>query len=99
MSIPMNERRDDIIYFLLNKVKRSGEETQDISYTKDDFGGKVVEKDEVVRHLNFAIESGYLTGEAVDNTSSDDDSVLAVCKNAQLTTEGRNVLKRDYFKV
>lgn len=96
MSIPMNERRDDIIYFLLNKIKHNGEEAKTVSYSKEDFGDKVVEKDEVKRHLQFALDSKYLEGELAEGN---EDSVFVVCKNAQLTTEGRNVLRKDYFKV
>lgn len=94
MSIPTNERRDDIIYFLLNKVKHS-EEPQDISYSRQDFDGKVVEKDEVIKHLEYAIEKGYLKGEM----EKGDSSAFAVCKNAQITPEGLNVLRTDFFKV
>lgn len=96
MSIPMNERRDDIIYFLLDKVKHNGEEAKEVSYTQEDFGDKVVEKEQVKQHLQFAIDSDYLEGELAD---ADNQSVLAVCKNAKLTTEGRNVLRKDFFKV
>lgn len=98
MSIPMNERRDDIVYFLLNKIKHNGEEMEEVSYTKEDFGDgdKEVNKENVKRHLQFALDSKYLEGEIVE---SNDDSVFAVCKNAVLTTEGRNVLRKDYFKV
>ena len=96
MSIPMNERRDDIVYFLLNKIKHNGEEMAEVSYIKEDFGDKVVDKENVQRHLQFVLDSKYLEGEMIQ---SDDDSVFAVCKNAVLTTEGRNVLRKDYFKV
>lgn len=96
MSIPMNERRDDIVYFLLNKIKHNGEEMAEVSYTKEDFGDKAVDKENVQRHLQFALDSKYLEGEMAQ---SDDDSVFAVCKNAVLTTEGRNVLRKDFFKV
>lgn len=96
MSIPMNERRDDIVYFLLNKIKENGEQVEQVSYTKEDFDGKEVNQDEVKRHLQFAIDSEYLEGEMAEEN---DDSVLAVCKNAKLTTEGRNVLRKDFFKV
>lgn len=61
-----------------------------VTYTKE------VSKDEVRRHLQFAIASNYLDAEM---TTGEDDSVLAVCKNAVLTTEGRNVLRQDFFKV
>ncbi len=37
MSIPMNERRDDIVYFLLNKIKENGENMEEVTYTKEDF--------------------------------------------------------------
>ena len=41
MPIPTNERRDDIIYFLLNKVKHS-EDPLDISYFRIVFEVKIV---------------------------------------------------------
>ena len=96
MSIPMNERRDDIVYFLLNKIKENGEKMEEVTYTKEDFKEKEVTKDAVQHHLQFAIDSKYLEGEMA---TGNDDSVLAVCKNAMLTTEGRNVLRKDFFKV
>jgi hypothetical protein len=95
MSIPTNERRDDIVYFLLNKIKENGEKMEEVTYTKEDFGDKEVSKDEVQRHLQFALDSKYLEGEMVEG----DSSVWAVCQNAVLTTEGRNVLRKDFFKV
>ncbi len=51
MSIPSIERRDDIIYFLLNKAKSTEADVQDISYYPQDFEDKVVEKAEVQEHL------------------------------------------------
>ncbi|MEL6461373.1 MAG: hypothetical protein AAFQ91_24605 [Cyanobacteria bacterium J06621_15] len=101
MPIPTNERRDDIIYFLLNKVKHS-EEPQDISYYRKDFDGKIVEKDEVIEHLKYTMEKGYLKGEMVDGASASqegDEAPFAVCKNVQITQEGLNVLRTDFFKV
>lgn len=95
MSIPTNERRDDIIYFLLNKVKHSADKPEDITYSRQDFDGKVVEKDEVIKHLEYAIEKDYLKGEM----EKGDSSAFAVCKNAQITPEGLNVLRTDFFKV
>ncbi|MEO1800558.1 MAG: hypothetical protein AAFR62_09045 [Cyanobacteria bacterium J06629_2] len=96
MSIPTDERRDDIVYFLLNKIKENGENMDEVTYTKADFQGKEVTKDEVQRHLQFAIDSKYLEAEMM---AGNDDSVLAGCRNAMLTTEGRNVLRKDFFKV
>ena len=96
MTIPMNERRDDIIYFLLNKIKENGEKMDEVTYTKEDFGGKEVTKDEVQRHLQFALNSKYLEGTM---SAGNDDSVFAACKDAVLTTEGRNVIRKDFFKV
>ena len=96
MSIPMNERRDDIVYFLLNKIRNNGEEMKEVSYSKEDFGDKEVNKEEVQRHLQFVLDSKYLEGEMAQ---SNDESVFATCKNAKLTTEGRNVLRKDFFKV
>ncbi len=37
MSISTKERRDDIIYFLLNKVKHTENQPQTVSFSKDDF--------------------------------------------------------------
>ena len=102
MSIPTNERRDDIIYFLLNKVKHSEDKPEDISYSRQDFDGKIVEKDEVVKHLEYAMEKGYLKGEMENRSSASqqrDEAPFAVCKNAQITQEGLNVLRTDFFKV
>lgn len=101
MSIPVNERRDDIIYFLLNKVKHS-EEPQDIKYFPQDFDGKIVEKDEVLKHLEYVMEKGYLKGEMMDGASAsqqENEPPFAVCKNAEITQEGLNVLRTDFFKV
>ena len=101
MPIPTNESRDDIIYFLLNKVKHS-EEPQDISYYRKDFEGKIVKKDEVIEHLKYTMEKGYLRGEMVDGASASqegDEAPFAVCRNAQITQEGLNVLRTDFFKV
>lgn len=98
MSISTKERRDDIIYFLLNKVKHTENQPQTISFFVDDFDGKVVDKDEVQQHLAYIIETGYLQGSAAAAKSGDDEP-LAVCNNAQLTSEGEQVLKTKYFKV
>lgn len=62
MSIPTIERRDDVIYFLLNKAKSIETAAQDISYYPQDFEDKVVEKSEVREHLQYVIDDGYLTG-------------------------------------
>ncbi|MEL6437965.1 MAG: hypothetical protein AAFQ80_01740 [Cyanobacteria bacterium J06621_8] len=95
MPIPTDERRDDIVYFLLNKVKESGEEVQDISYAEEDFGGKKVSRDEVKEHLQLALDSKYLEGEMIEGL----DSVWITCKDAKITTEGRGVLRSNFFKV
>ena len=84
MSIPTKQHRDDIIYFLLNKVKHS-EENQDIRYYRKDFDGKIVEKYEVIEHLQYTMEKGYLKGEMVDGASA--------------SQEGLNILRTDLFKV
>jgi hypothetical protein len=96
MSISTKERRDDIIYFLLNKVKHT-EQPQTVSFFAEDFDGKVVEGDEVRQHLEYVIETGYLQGSAT--VSESDDTVLAVCDDARLTSEGEEVLRTKYFKV
>ena len=96
MSIPTKERRDDIIYFLLNKVKHTENQPQTISFSKDDFEDKVVEPDEVRQHLEYVIESGYLQGSVAQSGDSD---AFAVCNDAQLTNEGEQVLRTKFFKV
>ena len=95
MSIPTKERRDDIIYFLLNKVKHTENQPRTVSFSADDFENKVVEQDEVLLHLEYVIESGYLQG-SIGNIES---GTLAVCNNAQLTNEGEQVLRTKFFKV
>ena len=96
MSIPTKERRDDIIYFLLNKVKHTENQPQTVSFSEDDFEDKVVESDEVKQHLEYVIESGYLQGNVSQSESSD---AFAVCNDARLTTEGEQVLRTKFFKV
>lgn len=96
MSIPTKERRDDIIYFLLNKVKHTDNQPQTVSFSADDFENKVVEPDEVQQHLKYVIKTGYLKG-SVGNAES--GNALAVCDNAQLTNEGEQVLRTKFFKV
>lgn len=98
MSIPTKERRDDIIYFLLNKVKHSEYQPQTVSFFADDFENKVVEQDEVQQHLKYVIETGYLQGSA-SNTGSGDNAPLAICENAQITNEGEQALRTKFFKV
>ncbi|MEM8830590.1 MAG: hypothetical protein AAGE96_14710 [Cyanobacteria bacterium P01_G01_bin.19] len=95
MSISPNERKDHIVYFLLNKIKENGESMEEVSYTKEDFDNREVTQEEVKQHLQFALDSKYLEGEMAEG----DGSVWATCKNAVLTTEGRNVLRKDFFKV
>ena len=87
MSISINERRDNIIYFLLNKVKHSEDKAEDISYPPLDFQGKIVEKDEVLKHLEYVIKQDYLKGEIVDvtNTSQQgNEAPFAICKMRKL---------------
>ncbi|MGF1591589.1 MAG: hypothetical protein ACFCU7_20570 [Pleurocapsa sp.] len=98
MSIPTQERRDDIIYFLLNKVKQTENQPQTVSFFADDFENKVVQADEVQQHLEYVIASGYLQGNAASSQSGD-NAPLAVCDNAQLTSEGEQVLRNKFFKV
>ncbi|NJM98675.1 MAG: hypothetical protein HC800_17300 [Phormidesmis sp. RL_2_1] len=100
MSIPTIERRDDIIYFLLNKAKSTEADAQDISYYPQDFEDKVVEQSEVKEHLQYVIDNGYLKGNLSEQPAqSEDEAPLVVCKNAQLTDEGRKVLRTKYFMV
>ena len=98
MSIPTQERRDDILYFLLNKVKHQSNQSQTVSFFANDFENKVVEKDEVQQHLKYAIETGYLEGSG-GNSESAEDAPLAVCENARITNEGEQVLRTKFFKV
>ena len=56
----------------------------------------MVEQNEVQRHLEYVIETGYLEGSA---TSTSRDNALAVCENARLTNEGEQVLRTKFFKV
>lgn len=55
MSIPTKERRDDIIYFLLNKVKHTDNQPQTVSFSTDDFENKVVEQDDLIFNANILI--------------------------------------------
>ena len=98
MSIPTKKRRDDILYFLLNKVKHLESQPQTVGFFTSDFENKVVEATEVQQYLQYAIETGYLEGNA-SNPESTDNALLAVYNNARLTNEGEQVLRSKFFKV
>ena len=51
-------------------IKHSAEKSEDISYSRQDFEGKIVEKDEVIKHLEYAIEKGYLKCEMENGSYS-----------------------------
>ncbi|NEQ30786.1 MAG: hypothetical protein F6K04_07255 [Leptolyngbya sp. SIO4C5] len=100
MSFPNQDRRDDIVYFLLNKVKHTEEKAEDVSYFPQNFDDKIVNKDEVQQHLQYVIDSGYLKGHpASESAAGAEDAPLAVCKNAQITPEGTKLLRVKYFMV
>jgi hypothetical protein len=101
-SARLDNLRDEILYYLLNKVKHS-EQKQDVSYFVEDFPGKIVNKAEVIEHLEHLIREGAIEGEIQRETNaeqaSDGSSPLATCKNAKITSEGQNLLRVKYFKV
>jgi PleD family two-component response regulator len=101
-SVRMDNLRDDILYYLLNKVKHSAP-GQDVSYSTQDFGGKTVNKTEVIEHLDHLIREEAIEGEmekeANTTQSSDDTSFSVTCKNAKITSKGENLARVKYFKV
>ena len=98
MSIPTQERRDDILYFMLNKVKHTENQPQTVKFLANDFENKVVESEEVKQHLEYAIATGYLEGN-IDSPEAGDSAAMAVCNNARLTQSGAQVLRTKFFKV
>jgi hypothetical protein len=99
---PTDNLNDELVYVLLNKIKHSGDERQDVSFFAADFEGKQTSHEELVGQLNHLIQSNYVMGEveAPSNTDqSSSDSALVTCKNAGITTDGRAMLKAKYFKV
>ena len=97
MSIPTQERRDDILYFLLNKVKHTENQPQTVSFVANDFENKIVEPEEVQQHLEYALKTGYLEGST--DSKSGDDVTFAVCSNARLTESEEQILRTKFFKV
>ena len=96
-----NEYHDDIIYSLIKKAKHS-KIPRDISYCRQDFDGKIVEKNELIDLLQYTIDQGYLKCEIVNEASAfqeGNEAPYAVCKNGQITREGLNLLKADFFRV
>ncbi|MDB9527621.1 hypothetical protein PN498_16615 [Oscillatoria sp. CS-180] len=99
MSFPNQDRRDDVIYILLNKVKHTGEEAEDVAFYDADFEGKMIDQAVVQQHLQYVIDGGYLKGSLVKADEDGENSPLAVCKNAQITSEGTKILRMKYFMV
>jgi hypothetical protein len=98
---PADNLRDEIVYILLNKIKHDEEGQRDISFFTEDFEGKQFSREELFDQLNHLKQSGYILGEIESNAASQDDSSspLVTCKNAEITTDGRAILKAKYFKV
>lgn len=101
-SVRLDNLRDDILYYLLNKVKHS-EQGQDVSYSTGDFGEKMVDKAEAIEHLDHLVKEGSLEGNiergADSEQSSDASSPLVTLKNAKITSKGENLTKTKFFKV
>lgn len=101
-SVRMDNLRDDVLYYLLNKVKHS-EPGQDVSYSEQDFGGKTVNKTEVIEHLDHLIKEEAIKGEIEKEAkmaqSSDDTSFRVTCRKAKITAKGENLARVKYFKV
>lgn len=96
-----NEPHNDIVYSLIKKAKHS-KIPRDISYYSQDFDGKIVEKNELVDILQYTMDQGYLKCEMVNEPSAfeqGNEAPFAVCKNAQITREGLNLLRADFFRV
>ena len=101
MSTLSKEPQNDIIYSLIKKAKHS-KIPRDISYYRQDFDGKIVEKSELVDILQYTMDQGYLKCEMVNEPSvleEGNEAPFAVCKNAQITREGLNLLKADFFRI
>ncbi|NDJ18105.1 hypothetical protein [Myxacorys almedinensis] len=102
---PSDNLNDEIVYVLLNKIKHSGEhsneEQSDVSFSAEDFDGKQVSRDELSTQLNHLIQSNYIMGEIESGSTQDQSahSPLMTVKNAQITTDGRAMLKAKYYKV
>lgn len=95
---PADNLNDAIVYVLLNKVKENGEERKDVQFHAEDFDGQQVSREELVGQINHLIQSGYLLAE-IEPTQSSESSSLIVCKDAEITTDGRAILKAKYYRV
>ncbi|WP_298909380.1 hypothetical protein [uncultured Nostoc sp.] len=98
---PTDNLPDEIVYVLLNKIKHDEEGQRDVSFFAEDFEGKQVNREELLELLNRLKESGYFIGEIESNKAnpeSGSSTLLATCKNAEITTDGRAMLKAIYFK-
>ena len=96
-----NESYNDIIYCLIKKAKHS-KIPRDISYYRQDFDDKIVEKNELIDILQYTMDQGYLKGEIVNEAiafQSGNEAPFAVCKNVQITRDGLNLLRADFFRV
>jgi hypothetical protein len=93
---PADNLNDELVYVLLNKIKHSGEGRSNVSFSAKDFEGKQVSREKLVEQLNHLMQSNYIMGEI--DPSSDSIALVAV-KNAEITTDGRAMLKAKYFKV
>ncbi len=97
---PTDNLPDQIVYVLLNKIKHE-EGPRDVSFVAQDFEGQQVNREELLELLNRLKQSGYFIGEIESNTAnpeSGSSTLLATCKNAQITTDGRAMLNAMYFK-
>ncbi|WP_138500627.1 hypothetical protein [Nostoc sp. PA-18-2419] len=98
---PADNLPDQIVYVLLDKIKHDEEGQRDVSFFAEDFEGKQVNPEELLELLNRLKQSGYFTGEIESNkanSESGSSTPLVTCKNAEITTEGRAMLKSIFFK-
>lgn len=94
---PADNLNDQLAYTLLNKIKHHEEgQRQDVQFNAEDFEGEQVSREEVVDQLNRLLQANYWMGEVEQPSGS---TPLVMCKNAEITTEGRAMLKAKYFKV
>jgi predicted lipase len=94
---PADSLNDQIVYTMLNKVKHSGENPHDVSFSAEDFEGETVSRELLTEQLQQIIPK-YLLGE-IGIAGSNSGNALATCKNAQVTTDGLAMLKAKFFKV
>ncbi|MGV0026891.1 hypothetical protein [Phormidesmis priestleyi] len=94
---PADNLNDQLAYTLLNKIKHEEEgQQQDIQFDVDDFEGQQVSREELAEQLNHLLQSNYWMGEIEQPSGS---APLVICRNAEITTDGRAMLKAKYFKV